>query len=406
MKRLCTLMLLVSSIFQLQAQRYKDKVFTDVTLDSVSYGNANNWNNTPQELKMNIFQPQGDTATNRPLLILAHGGAFINGNRYAPDVEYLCREFAKRGYVCVSISYRLGIDISKFFLNPGPQFANAVWRGTHDGRAAVRFLRVNAATYKIDKDQIYMGGVSAGGVLGLHEAFLDLPAEVGSANPTIDTVSIGGGIEGNSGTPGQSWRVKGLINLCGGIGDGVWMSNNRDISIFNVHGTKDETVPYKTDYFRAYNMNVAKLSGSFTVDSMAKIFGMKSFLYTFVDAPHVPFSPGNGTVMSSTAYMDTTERLMVDFLVEDMGRKVGLPDVLHAVDVLMYPNPAHQYVTIEVAKGKTMQVTVYDINGKVHANMSATKTHLVFNTEALPSGLYFVNISNEYGSITRRIAVE
>jgi carboxylesterase type B len=88
MKKTFTLLVIALSVLQLQAQRYKDKLFTTVLMDSVLYGNADNWNNTPQELMMNIFQPEGDTATRRPLLVLAHGGSFINGSRYALDVTY------------------------------------------------------------------------------------------------------------------------------------------------------------------------------------------------------------------------------------------------------------------------------------------------------------------------------
>lgn len=403
MKKTFTLLVIALSVIQLQAQRYKDKLFTTVLMDSVLYGNADNWNNTPQELMMNIFQPEGDTATRRPLLVLAHGGSFINGSRYALDVTYLCNEFAKRGYVCVSIQYRLGIDISKFFLTPGPQFANAVWRGTLDGRAAVRYLRAHADSLGIDTAQIYIGGVSAGGVLGLHEAFLDVSSEVAAANPPIDTASIGGGIEGLSGTPGESWRVKGVISLCGAIGDVSWMNNNRDVSIFSVHGTNDQTVPYKTDYFTAFSTKVAKLSGSFAVDSMAKVYGMKSVLYTFVGAPHVPFSPGVGTTASSTAYMDTTETLLRDFLVDDLNRKVGLSEMLIASDVKLYPNPAQSQLNITVTKGQETQVTLFDMNGKVAYQTRSQNKNIMVNTEHLSNGLYFVTIQNEFGSITQKL---
>jgi poly(3-hydroxybutyrate) depolymerase len=403
MKKTFTLLVIALSVLQLQAQRYKDKLFTTVLMDSVLYGNADNWNNTPQELMMNIFQPEGDTATRRPLLVLAHGGSFINGSRYALDVTYLCNEFAKRGYVCVSIQYRLGIDISKFFLTPGPQFANAVWRGTLDGRAAVRYLRAHADSLGIDTAQIYIGGVSAGGVLGLHEAFLDVSSEVAAADPPIDTASIGVGIKGLSGTLGESWRVKGVISLCGAISDVRWMNNNRDVSIFSVHGTNDQTVPYKTDYFTAFSTKVAKLSGGFAVDSMAKVYGMKSVLYTFVGAPHVPFSPGVGTTASSTAYRDTTETLLRDFLVDDLNRKVGLSEMLIASDVKLYPNPSHNQFNITVNKGFETQITLFDMNGKVIYQTRSQNNNIIVNTEHLSSGLYFVTIQNEFGSVTQKL---
>lgn len=410
MKKIFTIIAALAVFTNLSAQRYKDKIFTNVSIDSVTYGSAKNYANSPQELKMNIFQPVGDTATNRPLLVLAHGGSFISGNRNLPDVTYLCTEFAKRGYVCVSIQYRLGVNLFEIQLDPsqaGPQFANALWRGTLDGRAAIRYLRANANTYKFSLGQVYLGGVSAGGVLGLHEAFLDTEAEVGTANPPIDTTTIGGGIEGLSGTPGQSWRVKGVISLCGALGDVNWMRNNKNVSIFSVHGTKDETVPYKTDFFTYQSLQIGRLSGSFVVDSMAKVLGMKSVFYTFQDAPHVPFSPGVGTTASSTAYMDTTEGLLRDFLFDDIKTAgVGVNNILANSDVKVYPNPAKENVSIETIKGNNNVITILDLSGKIIEMVNTSKTITVLNTSNLTSGIYFIQITNEFGSITKKLVIE
>lgn len=391
-------------------QRYKDKVFTQVSMDSVVYGNAKNYSSTPQDLKMNIFEPMGDTVTNRPLLVLAHGGSFVGGDRYAPDVAYLCTEFAKRGYVCVSIQYRLGVDIPAIIGDQslaGPQFANAVWRGALDGRAAVRFLRANASKYKISLGQVYIGGVSAGGVLGLQEAFLDTKEEVGNANPVIDTASIGGGIEGISGTPGQSWRVKGVISLCGALGDVSWMKNNKNISIFSVHGTNDQTVPYKTDFFSYSGIKIAQLSGSFIVDSMAKVLGMKSVFYTFQGAPHVPFSPGVGSTASSTAYMDTTEYMLSNFLFDDIKTNgVGFDEVLTSSQVSLYPNPTKDKVTIEIQKGLNNTITFTDLSGKTIAIYYSNKNTTTINTDKLNAGIYILTVSNENGIISKKLIIE
>lgn len=409
MKKIFTIIAALAVFTNLSAQRYKDKIFTEVTMDSVTYGSAKTYTGSPQELKMNIFQPVGDTATNRPLLVLAHGGSFIGGNRYLPDVTYLCTEFAKRGYVCVSIQYRLGVNLQEILFDPtqaGPQFSNAVWRGTLDGRAAIRYLRANANNYKFSLGQVYVGGVSAGGVLGLHLAFLDTEAEVGNSNPPIDTISIGG-IEGTSGTPGQNWKVKGVISLCGALGDVNWMKNNKNVSIFSVHGTKDQTVPYKTDYFYAQTIKVAQLSGSFVVDSMAKVLGMKSVFYTFQDAPHVPFSPGVGTTASSTAYMDTTEGLLRDFLFDDIKTAgVGVNNVLANSDVKVYPNPAKENVSIETSKGNNSVITILDLSGKTIETINTSKTITTLNTSNITSGIYFIQITNEFGSITKKLVIE
>ena len=51
-----------------------------------------------------LYQPEADTAGNRPLVIGVHGGAFITGDKQAANRRVFCRTFAKRGYVAASLS--------------------------------------------------------------------------------------------------------------------------------------------------------------------------------------------------------------------------------------------------------------------------------------------------------------
>jgi len=53
---------------------YIDQVFQNVTITTDTYSTANN-----ATLLVDIYEPDGDTATMRPLLIMAHGGSFIGG---------------------------------------------------------------------------------------------------------------------------------------------------------------------------------------------------------------------------------------------------------------------------------------------------------------------------------------
>ncbi|MFN5885191.1 MAG: alpha/beta hydrolase [Bacteroidota bacterium] len=91
--------------------RFRDSVFASIKVDSnVAYGTNNTFLGVPQNLVMDIYQPEGDTANSRPVIVIAHGGSFINGDRRLPDVVHLCKQFAKRGYVTASIQYRQGIN--------------------------------------------------------------------------------------------------------------------------------------------------------------------------------------------------------------------------------------------------------------------------------------------------------
>ena len=112
-----------------------------------------------QHLKLNMASPKdGDGPF--PTVVCIHGGGFRAGKREGHDGT--CKKLAARGYVAITVTYRLA---------PKYQFPAAVY----DVKAAVRFLRANAAKYKIDPQRIAAWGDSAGGHLAL---FLGVTGDV------------------------------------------------------------------------------------------------------------------------------------------------------------------------------------------------------------------------------------
>ena len=66
--------------------RYLDEVFENVTItEDVVYGNAPDlpfiflfeWNTYDLDLDMDIYEPEGDTETQRPVIIFIHSGVFF-----------------------------------------------------------------------------------------------------------------------------------------------------------------------------------------------------------------------------------------------------------------------------------------------------------------------------------------
>ena len=112
--------------------RYYKEIF-GYTMDSVIYSDTFG-------LKVDIYQPTGDTFSARPLILLAHEGTFVSGNRESDmTVDSLCVRFAKRGYVTASIDYRLG-NIGSM-IGPDSGYAiNEVIQAVSDGKAAIRFF--------------------------------------------------------------------------------------------------------------------------------------------------------------------------------------------------------------------------------------------------------------------------
>jgi acetyl esterase/lipase len=130
-----------SALFALAVPAFSD----EVTLEkAIEYANPDN-----QHLQLDLARP-ATGAGPFPAVLCIHGGGFRAGNREHWDNA--CRDYAAHGYVAVTITYRLA---------PKYPFPAAV----EDSKAAVRWLRLNAAKYGIDANKIAVQGDSAGGHL-------------------------------------------------------------------------------------------------------------------------------------------------------------------------------------------------------------------------------------------------
>jgi acetyl esterase/lipase len=204
--------------------RYRDQVFPTVTVQhDVVYGNAPDAQGNPVDLKLDLYQPAGDTITKRPAILWIHGGGFTTGDK--STVAARATFFAKLGYVAAAINYRL-LSPTGCGGNPDPTpvCQDAALGAQHDAQAAVRWLRKNAATYKIDTNRIVSGGGSAGAVTSL---LVDWHSE----DP------------GTSGNPGYPSDIAAAVSVSGGAPTNDLIDPGDPPAIF-FHGTEDTTVPY------------------------------------------------------------------------------------------------------------------------------------------------------------------
>ena len=95
-----------------------------------------------------------------PVLIFIHGGAWAKGKR-SDYLPYLV-DYAQKGYVTVTVSYRLS------GVAPFPA-------AVQDVQTSVQWIRANAGEYLIDPEKIALIGGSAGGHLAMMVAYADSP---------------------------------------------------------------------------------------------------------------------------------------------------------------------------------------------------------------------------------------
>ncbi len=407
--------------------RYDTVVFSAVTTASnVVYGFNTTNSGAGDTLKMDIYQPTGDVAVKRPLIVFAHGGSFIGGSKTDSYAIDFCTRFAKRGYVAVSIDYRLGMSFP--FNQANGQ--KAVWRATQDMKAAVRFFRKDAATantYKIDPDYIFGAGYSAGAFMAVQYAYLDRSSEVPSG---IDTVALGG-LEGNSGNPGYCSRINAVVNLAGAVGDTSWIQPG-DEPMITAQGDADGTVPYCTAMIYVSGFAIMPVSGGGTMNVRAYHIGLTNPIHTYYAQDH------DADVNATN--MDSTTILVSDFLYRQLGCNMtggvrytnhqtcvpgsGIDNVmalftndpcpnsgvnewvLNSENVSLFPNPASENVTVTLkdVQGRNFSVELSDISGRIVRQFSVSGDGFTVQRKNLEDGIYFMRLtSNKNESFAAKI---
>lgn len=149
---------------------------TSTTIPDLEYANPNG-----KPLLMDLRVPDG--AGPHPVILYLHSGAWITGDRTGGPA---LRQVA-RGYAVASIEYRLA---------PGATWPSQI----EDCKAAVRWLRANAARFHLDPNRIAVFGTSAGG---------HLAAILGTSGgeTTLEGMQLG--------NPQFSSRVQAVIDLYG-----------------------------------------------------------------------------------------------------------------------------------------------------------------------------------------------
>lgn len=151
--------------------RYRDDVFTSVGVTKdIVYGSAVTQQGATIDLLLDVYEPAGDTVTQRPLIVFMHGGGFSVGSKTSGEIVDQAGVFAKKGFVTASINYRLTPGGCSSAI-PTLECITAIAHALLDAQAAVAYLRTNATTYDIDTTRIAVAGSSAGAITATNVAF-------------------------------------------------------------------------------------------------------------------------------------------------------------------------------------------------------------------------------------------
>jgi acetyl esterase/lipase len=131
--------------------------------------------------RLDLYLPE-KAARPMPLIVWIHGGGWQAGSKEGCPAIWL----TTKGYALAAINYRF----SQHAIFPAQ---------IHDCKAAIRWLRANAAKYGIDPEHIGVGGGSAGG---------HLAALLGTSDGVKE-------LEGPGGNADQSSRVQAVLDWYG-----------------------------------------------------------------------------------------------------------------------------------------------------------------------------------------------
>jgi alpha/beta superfamily hydrolase len=285
MKQIILLFFIIGIVFNALGQsNYRSPIYSIKEDSNIVYGIDTNFKGCLDTLNLDIYKPVNDD-TCRPLLIMIHGGSFVDGDKTDAEEVYIAQSMASRGYVVASINYRLGYQLTSQVLNPlsdcGGYIANycyyladtselirAGYRAMQDARGAIRFMKGRHNSDSTNINSAFVGGFSAGAVTALLVDFLDTSAkrppdtyqiadvlQPNSAttcplNNPCNSTSLArpdlGEIQGSTNINGYNASVQATLSFCGAIlnlDTTSLLTVGKEPGLFLYHQTCDDIVP-------------------------------------------------------------------------------------------------------------------------------------------------------------------
>lgn len=465
-------------------------------------------------LRMDVYQPDQtvDNESERPVVVYLHTGNALpppingspNGQRTDSTAVEICRQMARRGYVAVSMSYRLGWNpLAASEQERRGQLLNAIYRAIHDTRQCIRHLKQEANEggnpHGICTERIIVLGEGTGGYVALANATLDNPAELfiekfrpDPFNPNVsyvDTNMVGnlagfGGMMNLYRPNGYDHTSHFCVNLGGALADESWLAPG-DVPMVAFHTVFDPFAPFTSgivivpttggpvvpvhgsNHFmplvNQYGNNAAfanlpdgdpftdrarslygttQTHGSVNVTINTGAEGLFPVVRPFAGAPFTEESspwqfwdpnsplalteiqPGvtahMAAMMSNPDMSPAKARAYIDSIMGYLNPRIhaalqldaacatlGVDEMsMLAANVELYPNPAHDVVTISSRQAAILRYEVLDLNGRLMHAANVNRDRFEMARNGLAPGVYFVKLHFAEGTVTRKLVMD
>ena len=243
--------------------RYLNPFFEQIGIQkNLEFGQTTDFDGKTEKLLLDIYSPKNDKETKRPVILWLHGGGFRPGNDKTQSyIVKLSTEFAKRGYVCIAINYRIRD-------NPKEDQKGTITDALADAMAGLNWIRTHHKKLGTDNKRIIMGGGSAGGMLAVNFCSKETSAA-------------------------EKWEKSGilaLVNLWGSPDSSYMFSTigKSDPPTITVHGTADKLVSF---------------DNSVQLQKQLAQFGIRHELVTIVGGEHTPMNHYDDFVEKIAAFI-------------------------------------------------------------------------------------------------------
>jgi hypothetical protein len=301
------------------AQQWVDEKYQYDSIMDVPYGTAINFNGGLEVLRMDIYTPICDDinhVSRRPLMLWIHGGAFLAGDK--EEMTAQCKQFAKKGYVTATINYRLGFvaddtawscnypNYECIFGDDSHEWYRSYFRCVQDAKGALRYLINHHTAYRIDTNNVFIVGESAGACIALGTSLLDTIVEkpiqtyalpdahspnsnaLGCQynenetfpNPTVVRPDLGS-IDGSIQPSNIKYTIKGIGNFYGAMYTDLLKYHRAGIpkpAIFSYHQPCDLIVPIDSaNIYWGLSWCMTNGYNCYAIDNTPKVYGSRAF---------------------------------------------------------------------------------------------------------------------------------
>ena len=209
MRKLFTHIIFVISMFLLNITFIQASVKSTFT-----YANNTNFAGQEEAIKADLYKPNL-FSTQRPVLIVYHGGGYAAGDKNLAALKIFADYFTSKNISVILPDFRQGWyeSTSKPLCESvTPEyFEDAAHRAYQDNRALIRFCKANANTLGIDSNKIFLMGISSGGFLVLHHLYMQ------DVLITQERLSRLGSLDLQGNAYRNSTEIAGIISIVGGF---------------------------------------------------------------------------------------------------------------------------------------------------------------------------------------------